>query len=180
MQIIAQAPAAGKIVGPGTGFQIFAELINSAIAAILNVPGSGRLEGQQFIVRAGGRLFVHGTSPTVNFAIYNGSSLTPGSDTAITTLASAQSLTTNATYPWAIELEMQGDSTSGILQVMSSEIVCNGVSGTPTNTDQTSVNFQAGATSGTTEPALSLVVGVDFTVADSTDYAVLDQFSLEA
>lgn len=174
MQIIAQAPAAGKIVGPGTGFQIFPTLVSPAIAAILSVPGSGRLEGQQFIVRAGGRLFVHGTSPTVNFGIYAGTSLTVGSDgTALTTLASAQSLTTNATYPWAIELLLEGDSTSGIIQVMSSKIVCNGVSGSPTNTDLTSQSFAG-------EPALSLVCGVDFTVADSADYAVLDQFSLEA
>lgn len=188
MNLIVQAPIAAKVGGTGStsAAKVFPLYNNSAVAAILPVPGSGRLEGQQFIVRAGGNLYVHGTSPTINFLLQSGNSLTSGNNTTIATLASAQNLAAGAAYPWALEVRLQGDSTSGIVQVCSASFVCNGVSGTVTGTDLTGINLasQVALTNGlpttSDEPAIQLVAGIIFGVSEAANYANLNQFILEA
>ena len=86
------------------------------------------------------------------------------------TLASAQSLTTNASYPFAFSARLQADSVSGIMQIYSGTFVCNGTSGSLTLTDLTSVNL--------TTTNYSFVFGVTFGVADTTNVGVLSQFQL--
>jgi len=136
------------------------------------IPGTGQYEQQAIAVVAGGYLFVHGTSPTINFVLQQGTSLTAASNTTIATLASAQSLTTGANYPWSFNARIQSDAVSGVLQIFSGVFVCNGVSGTMTLTDLTGVNL--------TTTNYNFVCGITFTVSDALNVAKLSQFSLTA
>src|SRR5215469_11998206 len=110
-------------------------------AATVIIPGTGQYEQQRIVVSASGFLFVHGASPTINFLFQQGTSLTSGSNTTMATLASAQSLTTNASYPWVFSAAIQADSVSGVMQIFSGVFACNGVSGSLTLTDLTGVNL---------------------------------------
>lgn len=166
------APA--TIGGTGTTAKVFNQANNSANAFTLVAPGSYRLEGQQFAIRAGGRLYVHGTSPTVNIVLQSGTSLTSTSNTTIATLGSAQSLTTATNYPWFVEAILQGDSTSGDVQGAFRIGINNTISAWAALSNAlTSTNFA-------TEPPLQFVVGITFSVSDSANLGVLDQFSLES
>jgi hypothetical protein len=179
-------PVAAAVGGTGTSAKIFALKNNSAVAAAIQLPSGGELEGQQFIVRASGKLFVHGTTPTINFLLQNGSSLTSGSNTTISTGTSAQGLTTGATYPFAFEGRLQGDSTSGIVQVTSATFYVNGTSVSLTNTALTGINLSSGLNpSGTPPnnnnvgPSLSLLFAITFGVSDALNSATLEQWQVE-
>ena len=84
---------------------------------------------------------MHGTSPTLNFVFQQGKSLTATSNTTMATLTSAQSLTTGAYYPWQFKASLFADALSGVMQIGNATFICNGVSGTLTLTDLTSVNL---------------------------------------
>jgi len=141
-------------------------------AALVTIPGTGQYEQQRINVNASGFVFVHGTSPTLNFVFQQGSSLTASSNTTMATLASAQSLTTNASYPFSFMASLQADSVSGVMQIFNAVFACNGVSGTITLTDLTGVNL--------TTTNYTFVFGVTFGVSDSANVGVLSQFSLTA
>ena len=172
--------------GTGTTCKIFPSLLGTGfdngggvlpqppgvVAAQLLISGTGQYEQQQLVVNASGYVFVHGVSPTVNFLFQQGSSLTYTSNTTMATLASAQSLTTAATYPWAFNMKMQGDSVSGIMQAYSATFVCNGTSGTVTLSDLTGVNL--------TNTNYNFVIGITFGVSDALNKAALSQFNLTA
>lgn len=144
----------------------------SAAASVL-LRGTGEYEQQLISVRIGGFVYVHGSSPTVNFLFQNGTSLTSGSNTTMATLASAQTgLTTANYYPFLFKMDMQGDSVSGVLQLASATWSCNGVSsGTVTLTDLTGINLVNGA-------GLSFVFGITFGVSDALNVGCLSQFVL--
>ena len=156
----------------------------SATAAGLPVPGNGVLEMTPFTVRASGKVYVHGTSPTINFVLQKGTSLTAASNTTFLTLASAASLTAGSTIPWYLDVTLQGDSTSGIVQVINGRIVTNGTSGSVTSTDLTGITFTTtftgpdGYPTGNA-PAFTVVCGVTFGVSDSTNTCSLGSFFLE-
>jgi hypothetical protein len=145
--------------------------VGAAAASVL-IRGTGEYEQQVISITAGGFVFVHGTTPTVNFVLQQGTSLTAASNTTVATLASVQTLTTNATYPWALKLSAQADAISGIMQFFAATISCNGVSGTVTLTDLTGVNL--------TTTGLSFVLGVTFGVSDGANVAGLSCFNLTA
>lgn len=128
--------------------------------ALVTIPGTGQYEQQALAFVASGYVFMHGTSPTINFVLQNGTSLTAASNTTVATLASAQSLTTGAYYPWSFSMKGQGDSVSGVFQCFSAVWSCNGVfSGTVTLTDLTGINL--------TTTNLNFVFGVTFGVSDA-------------
>lgn len=139
-------------------------------AATVQIRGTGEYEQQQIDLRAGGYIFVHGTSPTVNFLFQQGSSFTSGSNTTMATLASGQSLSTGATYPWFFKATLQGDSVSGVMQIQNGVFSCNGVSGSLTLTDLTGINL--------TTTNYNFVIGVSFSVSDSLNKAAMSQFVL--
>jgi hypothetical protein len=193
MYLAYKAFKAANVGGTGTSADIFPLSGNSAAPASIRIPSGGEFEGQQFIARASGRVFVHGSSPTVNVTLYGVAgdvpSSSPMSGTSYTALAvgtSAQALTTNATYPWALEALLQGDSTSGIVQVAGAKLYINGNSVSLTLTDLTGVNFLSGyQPSGTIPysqkdgPALTLVAAITFGVSDALNVGVLNQFQVE-
>jgi len=171
--------------GTGTSTKIFPNLLANATGlpasftgspvptlppagAQIVIPGTGQYEQQQIVVTAGGYVYVHGTSPTLNFLLQSGTSLTSGSNTTIATLASAQSLTTASYYPWSLSVKLQGDAKSGVVQVFSGTFVCNGVSGSLTLTNLTGQNL--------TTTNINLVIGVTFGVSDALNFGALSQF----
>lgn len=183
-----------KVGGLGTNPDLFPQVLASTQPAAIQIPSGAQFEGQQFIVRASGNLFVHGTSPTVNVSLYAvaggipaSAPLTATSYTAVVALTAQQSLTTAATYPWALEVRLQGDSVSGVLQVCSAVISINGVSNAVTKANLTGVVFNSGVTpSGTipysnaTGPAVTFVPAITFGVTDALNSANLLQNILES
>jgi hypothetical protein len=170
-----------KIGGTGSGIKIFPSLLNSAAPAVLQI--LEQQQGQTVVLNASGSIFVHGTSPTIIPTLQSGTSLTSGSNTTISVLTSAQSLATNATYPWSLTVKLQGDATSGVVQVVSTSFSCNGVNSTSfTNTSLTGVTFSGLVASPPVfaEVGVSLVLGINFTVSDSLNSASLFQYTLEA
>jgi hypothetical protein len=125
---------------------------------------------------------MHGASPTINFTLYNGISMTPGSDTVCAVGASAlSSLTTATQYPFVFTVQMQGDSISGDVQLYSAVSFFGGTTlGTITLTGLTGVSFVAGTSGKTTNAALSIICGVTFGVSDALNECQLMQFVAEA
>ena len=144
-----------------------------AVASVF-IPGTGQYEQQQISVSAAGYLFVHGTTPTINIAFQQGTSLTATSNTTMAVLSANQTLTTAATYPWAFGCKLQGDAVSGVLQIYSPVFVCNGVAGafSSSTTDLTGTNL--------TTTGYNFVFGITFNVSDALNKAVLSQFTLTA
>ncbi len=175
--------AAGNLAGPPqvsntaiTTAQIFAIYANQAATTtpvLVTLPGSLRFDGKPFRLRASGWATVGGTSPTLNVTLYEGSSLTPGSNTVLAALGSAQAVTTAASYPWAIEAVLQGDSKSKILQGRFSVTLDNVVSAWAALTNApTSIDLL-------TEGSLQFCVGVTFGVANAANLAQLDALIIE-
>ncbi len=170
-----------KVGGSGTGIQIFpAPVTNYNVAS--TVPAAVLLQAQQqgqiVSVKAAGSILTYGG--TVNFVIQNGTSLTASSNTTILTLTSAQTLAAGSppgtAYPFAIELDLQGDEASGIVQVVSGRIVCDGVSGTVTTTSLTGVNWSGANQFYSNAAPVSLVAGVQFNTGNASNAASLFQF----
>ena len=139
-------------------------------AALVFIPGTGQYEQKNISIEAGGFVYVHGTSPTLNFLFQNGKSFTSGSNTTMATLASAQTLTTANYYPWQFKASIFADALSGIMQIANATFVCNGVSGSLTLTNLTGVNL--------TTTNYTFVIGVTFGVSDALNVGGLGQFTL--
>lgn len=184
-----------NIGGTGTVAKIFPALSKqvpnagaSSLPLTLLIPPNGAFEGEEFTVQASGNVTFGSTaSPTINFLLQNGSSLTAASNTTIVTLAAAKAGTTSSTFPFSVRIRLQGDSKSGIVQVTYVEaFMDNATLGTTTNTALTGINFLSGASTGqnpvndgnTLPVALSLVFGLTFGVSDAANAANLMQFSI--
>ena len=157
----------------GTGFDNGGGILPQpagVVPAACVVPGTGQFEQQAMSVRASGYMFVHGTSPTINFLFQEGSSLTYTANTTMSTMTSAAALSTGATYPWTFKCTLQGDSISGILQITDATFWLNGSSQTLTNTDLTGINL--------TTTNYNFVIGITFVaVSDALNKAALSQFA---
>jgi hypothetical protein len=192
-----------QVSGTGTTAKIF-PVPNSVIpaggtslpAVILPVPGTYRLEGEPFKIKAGGPVFVHGTSPTlavalyyVNYSTYNTSAwfkaqTTAASWTLAHTTATPQTLVTNAIYDWSLEATLQGDSQSNIL---SGNIVYtignNATTATAPVTNTLTLSTAAlplNPGGMGSEPSLVLGVGLTFGVSDAANVGQMNYFWLES
>ena len=117
------------IGGTSVAVQIFPALVypNAGLNSVavstpgplsLPIPVNGQYEMQDFVVKAAGKVFVLGTTPTLLMSLYNGTSMTAANDgTPLLTMSalSGSQLVTNHYYPWYLEGKFQGDSSSGIL-----------------------------------------------------------------
>ena len=154
------------------------------------IPATGQFEQQRFTVNASGKIFIHGTSPTLIWNMWNGTSMTYTSDgTALLTMSAFSGLTTNAWYPWTWSSVFQGDTSSGILQAVSSTLwVDNATAGTITLTGATGINFTASGPVNVVSPgyttannaALNLIISIEFTVTDALNKGYCSQFVVEA
>jgi hypothetical protein len=184
--------------GTSTAEQVFPAIVypNAGLNSVTaSTPGplscaikaDGSFEMQRFTVKASGKLFVHGTSPTMLWKMYNGTSMTVASDgTALLTMSALTGLTTNKWYPWSWTSEFQGDSSSGILQAISSTLwVDNATAGTITLTGIASgMNLTANASqgvvaSGYSSAGLNLIMSFQETVSDALNKCYCAQFVVE-
>lgn len=174
------------IVYPNAGLNSVAVSTPGPLSCFIKADGS--FEMQRFTVKASGKVFIHGTSPTILWKMYNGTSMTVANDgTALLTMSALSGLTTNKTYPWAWTADFQGDSASGILQAISSTLwVDNATAGTITLTGIASgLNLIANASqglvpSGYSGAGLNLIMSMTFGVSDAKNLATCAQFCVEA
>ena len=159
------------------------------------VPDNNEANGQRLNVTASGNFTIGTgatTSPAVTIGLYP---VTFSSATAqINSNPSALGLTSTATisatpiisatfagasdltgyYPWALTCDLEGDSTSGLVQVLSGSIVIDGTGTSATIglvSGLTGINFASVAPYG-------LVMGVTFSVSDPGALANMYQFQL--
>lgn len=194
---------ASTVGGTGTTAKVFPALVypnaglNSVTASTpgpltCGIPANGQYEQQIFKVYAAGKVFIHGASPTLLWKMGTGTSMTDASNTNLLTMSALTGLTTNATYPWAWQSVFQGDSTSGVLQAVSSTLwVNNATAGTITLTGLSS-GFNATAqgpanifgpgytTSGSNSNCLNLVLSLTFGVSDALNKGYCSQFVVVA
>lgn len=173
MVIISQAPlSVAQTTTTGGTFQ-------SAVGGqlLLTAPGSARLEGKSFNVRASGYVtLAAGTYTAAVSAILYGAApgFTAASGNALFTATAnvVQSGTVAAAVPVQIDVVLEGDSVSGQLQGRGTGMVNNSLQAAAAiGHAPTSINFAS-------EPPVTFAAG--FTAASQASAAVLDQFILEA
>lgn len=198
MYVIAQAPAAAQIstASPVAGINVFNIIAGEPGAGTqdnLNIPGSNRLNGQPFTVRAAGYLtlaagtYTSGATP-IQFALHaaNSASFAAASGNQLFSAALAAftwSSATAKTVPWELEAEISGDNVSAILVGASQALTSdpNGLRAAVARTTlsanlPTSINFAA-------EPPVQFAVSVVFGTSPNVTGPVtanLTQFQLEA
>lgn len=179
--------ASGVTVGgTGTAIKYFPTVpgasigVNSTSNGYLRVPGNNAANGQRLSVRAGGNFEVGagGTCPTVTLALYPvtfvGTVGTIGA-TAIVSYASTLQNLTGTNYPFALNAELCGDSGSGLVQILSGQILVDGTNTAATPglvTGLTAINFANSIPFG-------VVMAVTFSVSESGNSATLFQFDLQ-
>jgi hypothetical protein len=149
MYVMANAPAAAALTVPAgaayTAFNVIAGEPGAGTQDNLNLPGSNKLNGQPFTVRAGGyitvaagtvttaatpiQVVIHGSN-TAAFAAASGNALFSLTAVPVFTYSAA----TATSFPWEIELELQGDGTSKVVVGVG-----QGFEGTGPNSAGTSV-----------------------------------------
>lgn len=158
-------------------------------AVTLPAPGSARLNGKKFTVRASGDAFVHGVAPTLQVQLL---AALPGGANVVVAQSTAQTLTTNATYPWIIEAEVVGTTASGILHGVFKAAIDNLVNAPAALSNTlTGVNFGAStqqynnttgvvSIAGNTadEPAINFQIALVFGVSDASNLGTLYDFVL--
>jgi len=188
--------ASGPLIGtayPYPGTSVTDYLI--PVAGGVGKP-QGKVGGRHIRCYASGNVYVHGTSPTLNFQLIGNLGNTPATDVVLATLTSAQSLTTATSYDWTVDIDLYGCQaplTAGAIGGSGSLQVCSGTSfigstisiqTAMTLTALTSVNFQgAYATSypaisynAVQYPAFFLKFGLIFGVSDAANLAQMTEF----
>ena len=197
MYVISQAPAAASVTlaaGAATAtFNVIAGEPGAGTQVNLNAPGSNRLNGQPFRVRAAGTIAVAaGTyttaatpvqiflnaSNTASFAVATGNQIFSGTAVAAYTWTSAVA----GGIDWQIEVDLMGTNTSGKLGGLGISTFTNpnGVATVSTSnivsgTSPSSVDFA-------TEPPVQFAVSI-LTAASNllaSPVASMTQFLLEA
>ncbi len=157
---------------------------------------NGRVGGHRLGVKISGSVYVHGTSPTLNFQLIGNLGNTPATDVDMLTLASAQALTTATSYDWSLSVDLYGSAApassgavggSGSLQVAAASLLLASTIVPVTSMTAAAlanVNFQGQY--GTSYPAVSdnainypaffLKFGLTFGVSDSANLASLYEF----
>lgn len=171
-----QARAAGPISAAVTTAQIFPDQIVTTNPVVIPVPGSGRLEQKRFKIRGSGIATTVGATTTFGITLYAGQSLTPGSNTALGSLAGV--VINTATATWFFEGVLIFDSVSGKLCGTVQGLINNTFSAAAAITPITGLNGAAGPAG--TEPVVNLCVGGTFGVnASAQNVARMSEFLLE-
>ena len=179
--------------GTGVGIKYFPTVPGASIGVAstnngyLLVPANNVVNGQRMSVRATGNFAVGditGACPTVTIGLYpvtftGGLSTASIGATAIISQVSALQANINALYPWALSVDLAGDSGSGLVQQLSGAIVIDGVNTNLTAglvTGLSKINFGA-LPQGQTAP-FGLVIGVTFSISEAGNTATMYQFDL--
>jgi hypothetical protein len=169
---VAYAAGATWVTSPAAG-----------VKSMLAVPGDGKLNGQQFLVKASGDFLQAATesSSEVTVALYavTGTLAVPVYTQLGTTAAYANASDAVA-YPWSLEIVLFGTTGSGIVGGKYTPYVA-GVLGTVATTTNvlTGIDFNAGNANLNFAP-FGLVVGVTFGQSFAANAANLYQFVIEA
>ena len=151
----------------------------SSSAGQMGVPGNNRLNGQIFIVQAAGFFEVGsgGACPSVTITV-EANTAAPGVSPSYHTLATTGAITTqNLTgvfYPWYLTLELEGDSSSGLLQGRYRGAVNDAL------IDDTIVGSLLSGLNFASEPVFGLVAAVQFGVSEAGNSASMNQFMIQA
>jgi hypothetical protein len=200
MQIInaLQTQVATAVGGLGTTAKIwqyaapsFAPSGAGVVGAVtLGLPGTARLDGKQFQVRASGNATVAGVSPTLQIQLLGAN---PGGNNVVLCQSAAKTVVTSASYPWTLEATFQGDQLSGILQGWFTDAIGGQADATAVLTNTlTGVNFgtiaASGAASGASypstgylplnagdEPAVNFQIAILFGVSNAANTANLKE-----
>lgn len=160
------------------------------------LPGNGKLSQIRWGVIASGTLFIHGTTPTINFSLIGSLGNTPSTDVVLATLTAAQSLTTNASYEFSLEAKFIGAQAAptvgaaggdGKVQLInadwfagSTDTLNSGMTLLPlTGVDffgRYNPDYPVGANNGVLFPPFLLKLGLTFAVSDSANLATLNEF----
>jgi hypothetical protein len=160
-------------------------------------PGNG-INGARFGLVASGSVYVHGTSPTLNFSLIGNLGNTPQTDVVMATATSAISLTTATSYDWTCVFDLIGSQApgtagqaggSGALTIAGATFFISSPSQTVyssmTLAQLTGVNFlgnYGGATGGGYQgsnnlyPTSFFKFGLTFGVSDAANLASLYEF----
>lgn len=179
-----------SVSGIGTSVKYFPAPVGtvppslSAVAGqngIIVVPGNNQANGQLFRVRGCGNYTLSGdaTSPLVVLGLYpvTFSSSTIPQPTIVTTAVVSQNITPGnqgSEYPWAFDVELAGDSTSGLVQLLDGFIEVDGVAGTVTQglvSGLTGINFN-------NQFPFGFVVGITWSVGGAGNAANMYQFGI--
>ena len=197
MQVIAQAPAAANAVVTTAGslgvFNVIAGEPGAGSQLSLSAPGSNRLNGQPFVVRAGGILnmaagtYTATVQPLVYASTTAGFTAAAGNAIAFSSAAVALTFTSTAAVatPFELELHCIGDSTSGLLQGWfqgQQPTTSVGAAFTSVTTSPTILGRILSAVNYATEPPVQFAVGIGCTAgtAAAGSVATLTQFQIEA
>lgn len=196
MQIVSQAPPAAPFTlsaGAATAnFVVAAGEPGAGTLCTLPIPGSGKYNGQPFIIRAAGYIAVPaGTytsaatplqlvlngSASAAFAAASGNALFSSTAVAIFTWASA----TAGSIPWQIEAQFQGNTAGGALMGKANAETSN-VNAVGALTASAVTGPFTGTISFTNEPVAQLSVGCITAAANLIAGAVnnLTSFVMEA
>lgn len=198
MQIIAQAPAASQIAVPNAAgtvaFNVIAGEPGAGTQCNMNAPGSNRLNGTPFTVRAAGFISYPAgtyTCSTVQVLVFGSNTASFAAATAnavasMTALTAASVAGTSAiNIPWEVEVELEGDNTSKVL----CGVLQGWASGTGPNTATTVTALARAASTNplttfnaAAEPPVQFSVGIVSGGAQGTTgiTATLTNFIIEA
>lgn len=197
MQVIAQAPAAAAVtVSTAAGLGVFNVIAGEPGAGSqlnLSLPGSNRLNGQPFVVRAGGIISMSaGTytatiQPLVFASTTAGFTAALGNVIALTAVTAAMAVTSTAAVvsPFEIELHCIGDSTSGLLQgwfQAQNPTSASGATVTSATTSPTILGRILSSVNYASEPPLQFAIGVSLATGTAAAGVVsqLTSFQIEA
>lgn len=196
MQVISQAPAAASLTiaaGAATAtFNVIAGEPGAGTQCNLNLPGSNRLNGQPFKVRAAGFLslaagtFTSAATPLqVVLNASNTASFAAASGNAIASLTAVAAFTWTSAVAggldWEVEAELIGSNVSGKMTgyVFGNMTNPNGV---PTNTTSAATAQSPSSVNYATEPPVQFAVSIISAAANllAGPVASLSSFQVEA
>lgn len=197
MSVIVQGPAVAPITAAAGGvFNVIAGEPGAGAQATLNLPGSGKFNGQQFVVRASGvTVLPAGTyTATIQPLLYASTvaGYTASAAAAIYSAAAHTVTVTAATAKsaafWQLECHLEGDSTSGDLggyylgTNYSNVAVAGSGTDTPVLTDLSLINNPL--TTGvnfSNEPPVQFAIGVTTgSGAPATTVSTVSQWAITA
>lgn len=195
MQIIAVAPAAANLTissGAATAaFNVIAGEPGAGTQVNLNAPGTNRLNGQPFVVRAAGSIavaagtyttaatpiqIVLNAASTASFAAASGNAIFSSTALVAYTWTSAVA----GGLDWQVEAHLEGSNTSGKMTGYAFATVTD-ANGKATNTTSV-ITAQSPTVNYATEPPVQFTVGIISAAANllASPVASLTNFVLEA
>ena len=167
-----------NLPGPSIGASNLTPSATNAAGQLL-VPGSNRLNGQKFNVLASGN-FVVGTgggssTVTLTLSANTGTVASPTYTTIAASTAYASEALDGVYYPFLIDVTVQGDTLSGIIQGTQTIYIDNSI-----NRAATALNSTLSGLNFATEPPFGLVLSVTFGTSVAGNSANLYRFSIEA